>query len=146
MNDNPKQTFQVLTKRVDRLEQLSPELNWTPNIWGGVTVESDKHYDRISHLLNTDAAVKFLSCEPLLSPLTDIDLTGIDWVICGGESGSGFREMKAEWALELRDICQKEGVAFFFKQWSGFHTKKLGCLLDGREYKQFPKVLSDRMN
>ncbi len=139
MNDNPHLTFQVLTKRIERAEELSSELNWTQNIWMGCTVESNQYYHRIAHLRRIPAAIRFISVEPMLSPVSDIDLTGVDWCICGGESGSGFREMKKEWALELRDICKRKGVAFFFKQWSGFHPRQLGCELAGWEYKELPK-------
>ncbi len=132
--------YQVLTKRSERLLELDPVLSWAPNIWMGVTVESADYCFRIDHLRRTRAAVKFLSLEPLLGPMPDLDLGGIDWVVVGGESGPGARPMKREWALQLRDRCRKAGVAFFFKQWGGVDKKKAGRLLDGRTWNEMPKV------
>ena len=132
--------FQVLTKRADRLEEISSELNWSNNIWMGVSVENQKYLHRIDHLKRTDAKIKFLSLEPLIGPLKGMDLTGIDWAIVGGESGYGFRPVKEEWVLEIRRQCEEFNVPFFFKQWGGFNKKKTGRLLEGRTYDEMPKL------
>ncbi len=132
--------YQVLTKRADRLEELDPELPWADQIWMGTSVENDKVRWRIDCLRNTNAAVKFLSLEPLIGALKNLDLTGIDWVIVGGESGAGARPMKPEWARDLRDQCQEQGVAFFFKQWGGVQKGKHGRELDGRTWDEYPDV------
>ena len=139
MNQARWHTFQILTKRADRLLQLAPRLKWTPNVWMGVTVENDKHVDRIDRLREVPAAVRFLSLEPLLGPLPELDLTRIDWVIVGGESGPGARPMDPEWVLDLRDQCLNAGVAFFFKQWGGVQKKKAGRLLEKRTWHQMPR-------
>jgi len=131
--------FQVLTKRSTRLAQLAPELSWAPNIWMGVSVESERHASRIADLQTTGAAVKFLSLEPLLGPLANLDLEGIDWVIVGGESGPGARKMEPSWAAGVRDQCQARGVPFFFKQWGGTRKKRAGRLLDGRIWDEMPQ-------
>jgi protein gp37 len=131
--------YQLLTKRSDRLLELDDKLEWLPNIWMGVSVESQKYTYRIDHLRQTHAQTKFLSLEPLLGPLPDLDLTGIDWAIVGGESGPGARPMKPEWATEIRDQCQKAAVAFFFKQWGGVHKKRAGRELDGRTWDEMPR-------
>jgi len=141
MNENPKHIFQVLTKRADILEKHSEKLSWSDNIWMGVTVESDKHYDRIKSLKNTGAKIKFLSCEPLLSPLSKMNIRGMDWIIVGGESGPGARPMQKEWVTEIRDKCKAQKVPFFFKQWGGTNKKKAGSMLDGKKYKEFPKII-----
>jgi len=138
MNNNPQHNFQVLTKRADILMKYAPMLNWTKNIWLGVTVESDKYFNRVDSLRNTGAHLKFLSCEPLLSSIKDIDLHDIGWVIVGGESGPGARPMQKIWVEEIQKKCKAKGVPFFFKQWGGIHAKKGGCLLNGAEYKNFP--------
>lgn len=130
--------FQVLTKRGDRLEQLSPMLNWTKNIWMGVSVESQEYVSRIDHLRRTDATTKFLSLEPLLGPLDELDLTNIDWAIVGGESGFNARPMPAHWVTSIRDQCKAADVAFFFKQWGGVQKKKNGRTLDGQTWDQMP--------
>ena len=130
--------FQVLTKRADRLAELSAELEWSPNIWMGVSVESQKYVHRIDELRQTDAKVKFLSLEPLLGALKNLDLTEIDWAIVGGESGYGARPIKEEWVLEIREQCQNFNVPFFFKQWGGFNKKKTGRLLEGRTWDAMP--------
>jgi protein gp37 len=132
--------FQVLTKRAERLEELSPYLSWTPNIWMGVSVESQKFVQRIDHLRGTGAQVKFLSLEPLLSSLKELDLREIDWAIVGGESGIGSRPIKKEWVVEIREQCRNFDVPFFFKQWGGFNKKKSGRLLDGRTWDEMPRV------
>ena len=139
MNQARWHTFQILTKRADRLRQLAPRLKWTPNVWMGVTVENDRHVDRIDRLREVPAAVRFLSLEPLLGPLPELDLSHIDWVIVGGESGPGARPMDPAWVLDLRDQCLNAGVAFFFKQWGGVRKKKAGRLLEKRTWDQMPR-------
>lgn len=130
--------YQVLTKRADRLEELDPKLPWAPHIWMGTSVENDKVRWRINCLRNTKAAVKFLSLEPLIGALKNLDLTGIDWVIVGGESGAGARPMNPDWATDIRDQCLEQGVAFFFKQWGGVQKSKHGRVLDGRTWDEYP--------
>jgi protein gp37 len=130
--------FQVLTKRADRLAELDAELTWTPNVWMGVSVESLGYVDRIDDLRLTRAHVKFLSLEPLLGPLPNLDLRSIDWAIVGGESGPKARPMAEAWAVEIRDQCEKAGVPFFFKQWGGKNKKKAGRLLEGRTWDEMP--------
>jgi len=130
--------FQVLTKRSQRLARLSSILNWQPNIWMGVSVESQEYTFRIDHLRETNAHIKFLSLEPLLGPLTNLNLEGIDWVIVGGESGPGARAMRSEWVLDIRDQCRDAGIPFFFKQWGGTNKKKAGRLLDNRTWDEMP--------
>lgn len=130
--------FQVLTKRAERLASLSSDIPWSKNIWMGVSVESDSYRYRIDHLRDTDAAIKFLSLEPLLGPLDDLQLDGIDWVIVGGESGPGARPMNVSWVTSIRDQCTNAGVPFFFKQWGGVWKKKFGRTLEGRTWDQMP--------
>jgi protein gp37 len=130
--------YQILTKRSDRLSQLSPRLPWSSNIWMGVSIENDDYTFRINDLRETAANVKFLSLEPLLGSLPQLDLTGIDWVIVGGESGPGAREMRKEWVVDIRDRCLTAKVPFFFKQWGGINKKRTGRLLDGRTWDQMP--------
>ena len=130
--------FQVLTKRADRLAEISPKLNWTKNIWVGVTVENDKYKNRIEYLMNIPASVKYLSIEPLLGKVTNIPLDNIDWVIVGGESGPNSRPMSEDWVLPIRDKCIETNTPFFFKQWGGTNKKLTGCELQGEEYKQMP--------
>jgi protein gp37 len=130
--------FQVLTKRADRMEELSPKLKWAPNIWMGVSVENEKYTDRIDRLRTTGAHVKFLSVEPLIGPVGTLNLHGIDWVIVGGESGPGARPMSADWVTTIRDQCLKAGVSFFFKQWGGMQKKKTGRTLEGRTWDGMP--------
>ncbi|TWH48489.1 DUF5131 family protein [Sporomusa sp. KB1] len=132
--------FQVLTKRADRLSELSPILNWTSNIWMGVTVENADVMYRINHLRQTNANVKFLSVEPLIGPLPDLDLSGIDWVIVGGESGPSARPMEKQWVTDIKDVCLEYNVPFFFKQWGGINKKKAGRLLDGRIWDEVPII------
>jgi protein gp37 len=132
--------FQILTKRSERLVELAPRLAWPDHIWQGVTVENTDFCHRIDHLRLVPAAVRFLSLEPLLGPLPKLDLTGIHWVIVGGESGPGARPMRAEWALDLRDQCVRAGVPFFFKQWGGVHKKAAGRLLAGRIWDEMPEL------
>lgn len=137
--------FQLLTKRSDRLRELDAELDWPANVWMGVTVESPKHANRIDDLRATGAQVKFLSLEPLLGPMGDLNLAGIDWVIVGGESGPGARRMEADWARDVRDQCVATGVPFHFKQWGEYGEngvrvgkKAAGRLLDGRLWDEKP--------
>ena len=140
MNKAHWHTFQVLTKRPERVLAMDQAglLKWSSNIWMGTTVENDKYVDRIDKLRETKANIKFLSCEPLLGSLKDISLEEIDWLIVGGESGPKSREMEKEWVLELKELCEKDGVAFFFKQWGGINKKKRGRLLDGKTYDGYP--------
>lgn len=140
MNKARHHIFQVLTKREDRLLELSKKIKWTDNIWMGVTVESDKYFKRIEVLRKIDSKIKFLSCEPLLGPLEGIDLNGIDWVIAGGESGPGAREMKEEWIINLLESSRKYKTKFFFKQWGGVNKKKKGRLLQDKEYNEMPDI------
>lgn len=133
-------TFQVLTKRSERLMTLCPELMWAPNIWMGVSVENADYTCRIDQLRAIGAEVKFLSMEPLLGPVPALNLEGIDWVIVGGESGPGARPMKEEWVVEIKDQCLRAQVPFFFKQWGGVRKKKAGKELQGRTWEQMPKV------
>jgi protein gp37 len=130
--------FQVLTKRGERLLELNKKLKWAPNIWMGVSVESKKYAFRIDLLRATDAHVKFLSLEPLLGPLQNLELSGIDWVIVGGESGPKARPMDPVWVREIRDQCRAAEVAFFFKQWGGTRKSWTGRELDGRTWNEYP--------
>lgn len=132
-------TFQILTKRSDRLRQLDAMIDWPANVWMGVSVESKRYAFRIEHLRHTHAAVKFLSVEPLLGPLPGLNLLGIQWVIVGGESGPGARPITKEWVTDIRDQCVTAGVSFFFKQWGGINKKRTGRLLDGRTWDDLPK-------
>jgi len=131
--------FQVLTKRAERLAVLNKQLPWADNIWMGVSVETESFTHRVDGLRKTDAAIKFLSLEPLLGPLDNLCLDGIDWVIVGGESGPGARPMNAEWVLSIRDQCHDANVPFFFKQWGGVWKKKFGRTLDGRTWDEMPR-------
>lgn len=130
--------FQVLTKRSERLAELSPYLEWTDNIWMGVSVENEKYTFRVDDLRKTGAKIKFLSVEPLIGPISRMNLKGINWVIVGGESGPGARPLEREWVVSIRDQCLKAKVPFFFKQWGGVQKKKTGRLLDGRTWDQMP--------
>jgi protein gp37 len=132
--------FQVLTKRAHRLATLSPQIDWPSNVWMGVSVESANYLDRIDNLRTTGALVKFLSLEPLLGPLVNLNLVGIDWVIVGGESGPRSRPMDAAWVTDIREQCDRADVAFFFKQWGGKNKKRAGRLLDGRTWDEMPAV------
>jgi protein gp37 len=140
--------FQVLTKRSERLRELSPRLTWSDNVWMGVTVENSGYTYRIDHLRQTGAAVKFISFEPLLSPIPNIDLTDIDWAILGGESGPGARPMPREWVIDIRDQCLAAQVPFFFKQWGGVNKKANGRLLDNQSWDEVPadKLHQQRRN
>ena len=141
MNENQLHVFQVLTKRSKILMEYTKHLNWTKNIWMGVSVEDDNQLCRVDDLKKTDASVKFLSCEPLLADLGKLNLTGINWVIVGGESGSGSRPMDEVWVQNILNQCDEQGVPFFFKQWDGFNKKKNGRLLNGRTYSEMPVIL-----
>lgn len=134
----PRHTYQILTKRAERLEALSPALPWADNIWMGVSVERADYLWRIDHLRRSGAAIKFLSLEPLLGPLANMNLAGIDWAIAGGESGPGARPIETDWVRSIRDQCVAAGVAFHFKQWGGHNKKKTGRLLDGRTWDELP--------
>lgn len=138
MNNTPQHTYQVLTKRAERLFELHENFNWTPNIWMGVSVEDHRVMGRIDYLRKTNAKIKFLSCEPLIGPLPDMDLTNINWAIVGGESGFKARLMDEDWIWDIKQQCEAAGVAFFFKQWGGKNKKKAGRLLGGENYSQMP--------
>lgn len=131
-------TYQILTKRHERLAELAPDLPWPDNVWMGVTIENRKFVHRADYLRQVDSAVRFISAEPLLGPLEGLDLDGIDWLISGGESGPRHRPVKVEWLRELRDRCNDEGVAYFFKQWGGHRPKAGGRELDGRSWDEMP--------
>jgi protein gp37 len=135
--------YQILTKRAERLAELSDKLPCAPNIWQGVTVEHPDYSHRIDLLRSTGAHVKFLSLEPLLAPMPKLNLRGIHWVILGGESGPGARPIQAQWVSDIRDQCVNAGVAFYFKQWGGVFKKRNGRLLDGRVWNQMPPVSTE---
>jgi protein gp37 len=134
----PQHTFQVLTKRSSRLAQLAPRLAWSPNVWMGVSVENQSVLHRVGDLASVPAAIRFLSCEPLLGPLSNIALDAISWVIVGGESGPGARAMNPDWVRDIRRQCRRAGVPFFFKQWGGVRKHRTGRRLDGRTYDAMP--------
>ena len=138
----PQHRFQILTKRPNRVRSLDTHLSWSPNIGLGVSVENRRHIHRIHLLRETSAKVKFLSLEPLLGPLKDLPLDGIDWVITGGESGPRARPIKTEWVIDIRDQCQNKNIPFFFKQWGGKNKKKAGRQLDGHIYDEMPLCAS----
>lgn len=143
IKDNPQHVFQVLTKRADVLRYYDSEgwLEWPHNLWMGVTVENSSLVERIDLLRQTGARVKFLSCEPLLSSLPELNLQGIDWVIVGGESGRTPRPVKEEWVIDIKEQCQAAKVAFYFKQWGGTNKKKAGKILEGKVYNQMPETI-----
>ncbi len=146
MNDTPQHTYQVLTKRAERLAELSPYLTWSDNIWMGVSVENEAALPRVDYLKQIDAKIKFLSVEPLFESLPNLNVDGLNWVIVGGASGhKATTPMKEEWVLEVKDKCDEKGVAFFFKQWGGKNKKKTGRLLQGKTYNAMPtlKTLSN---
>jgi protein gp37 len=130
--------FQVLTKRADRLEKISRRLPWAPNIWMGVSVENEDYVFRIDHLRKVPARVRFVSLEPLLGPLTALNLRGIDWVIVGGESGPGARTIDPAWVTDIRAQCRRSKTPFFFKQWGGVNKRRTGRMLDGRTWDEMP--------
>lgn len=134
-------TFQILTKRSANLAQMASKLNWPKNVWQGVTVESNDHINRIDHLRNVPSAVRFLSLEPLLSPIESLNLDNINWVIVGGESGARARPMLPEWVFSVHEQCVRAEVPFFFKQWGGVNKKKAGRLLNGKIYSEMPNGL-----
>jgi len=138
-------TFQLLTKRPERLAELAPTLPFPDNLWVGVSVENQRWTSRIDRLRRVPAVVRFLSCEPLLGPLSDLDLSGIQWVIVGGESGHGARPMQAEWVRGIREQCRRSGTAFFFKQWGAHDEEGIrrgkaasGRLLDAKTWDEMP--------
>ena len=138
MAATPQHTYQVLTKRSLRLRRLAPDLHWPANVWMGVSVEDSSQLSRVSDLAEVPAAVRFLSCEPLLGSLAGLDLRAVDWLIAGGESGAGHRPLDPAWVLDLRDACERADVPFFFKQWGGRTPKAGGRLLDGRTHDAMP--------
>lgn len=135
-------TYQVLTKRANRLKSLDRDIPWADHIWMGVSVENANYMERIKELQQTNAKVKFLSLEPLLGPLPNLTLDGIDWVIVGGESGPNARPIDPAWVIEIRDQCLETNVPFFFKQWGGINKKKAGRDLEGKTWSQMPMALA----
>jgi protein gp37 len=142
MVETPHHTYQILTKRPLRASRLASHLPWPTNVWFGVSVENMTVAHRVDHLRRIPAAVRFLSCEPLLGSLEGLDLTGVDWVIAGGESGRGYRPMDIRWAQSLRDLCVRGQIPFFFKQWAGRTPRILGRELDGEVWNQMPEPLA----
>jgi len=140
MAGTPQHTYQVLTKRPQRAARLASSLLWPPNVWMGVTVENEESRWRLDDLRRLPAAVRFVSAEPLLGPLHDLDLASIDWLIAGGESGPGHRPVDEWWLMDLRDQCLAAGTAFFFKQWGGSRPKSNGRHLQGRTWDEMPTV------
>ena len=138
MNSAHWHIFQILTKRSERLAQITKKLRWSKNIWMGISVENADYVYRIEHLKTVDAQIKFISFEPLLGPLSNLPLRGIDWIIVGGESGPRAREIKPEWVRFIRDICLKNKIPFFFKQWGGKQKWKSGRELDGKVWNEMP--------
>lgn len=138
MQRTPQHTYQLLTKRAERLTELAHRLEWPDNVWMGVTVEDNERLARVGQLRGVPAKVRFLSIEPLLEPLPDLELSGIQWVIVGGESGPGARPMRAEWVIEIRNRCLDSGVPFFFKQWGGVRKKAAGRKLEDRVWNEMP--------
>lgn len=138
MRDTPQHTYQILTKRSQRLRTLAPDLDWPSNVWMGVSIENEKYRFRLSHLRTVPAAIRFLSLEPLIGPLPNLNLSGIHWVITGGESGPNARRVELGWIADIRDQCRTAGVPFFFKQWGGRTPKAGGRELDGRTYDEMP--------
>lgn len=138
MRETPQHTYQILTKRSLRLSRLAPNLEWPANVWMGVSVENSEQLRRVDHLRSVPAKVRFLSCEPLLGDLAGIDLSGIHWVIAGGESGPRYRPVELSWVRSIRDEARQASVPFFFKQWGGRTPKGLGRELDGRIWDELP--------
>ena len=134
--------FQILTKRSERLVGCDAALDWSDNIWMGVTVENSDYVHRIDHLRQSRAKNRFISFEPLLGPIGSVDLNGIDWVIVGGESGPGARSILKDWVIEIRDQCRAANIPFFFKQWGGVRKKKNGRTLDGKIYDAMPSAMT----
>ncbi|WHQ44228.1 DUF5131 family protein [Alcaligenes faecalis] len=146
MVECPQHTFQILTKRSDRLLEVAKDLPWADNIWMGVSVEDSRVVQRVRDLAKTPAKVKFLSCEPLIGPLSALPLKNIDWVIVGGESGKGARPMLEEWVQSIRRQCENKGVAFFFKQWGGVRKDRTGRTLNGITYDAMPQTATQRIS
>ena len=144
MNEASRHTFQILTKRPRRVAEMEEGLHWSPNIWIGTSIESPRWLSRLEMLRRIGASTRFLSLEPLLEPLSELNLDGVHWVIVGGESGPGARPMEPAWVREIRDRCVADQVPFFFKQWGGVSKKKTGRVLDGRLWDQFPATLEAR--
>jgi protein gp37 len=144
MNRGNWHNYQILTKRAERLAELSPHMPWAPNMWMGVSVENHQFRPRVDLLRRTGANIKFLSLEPLLGPIPHLNLNSIDWVVVGGESGPGARPMDVSWVLEIRDQCLEASVPFFFKQWGGKNKKKAGRLLEGRTWDEMPHMFLER--
>jgi protein gp37 len=140
IQETPRHTYQLLTKRADRLSELAPLIDWPDNVWMGVTVEDNERLSRVEKLRTVPATVRFLSIEPLIGPLPDLDLSGIHWVIVGGESGPGARPMNPQWVFDIRDCCLESAVPFFFKQWGGVRKKAAGRELENRVWNQMPAV------
>jgi protein gp37 len=138
MAEASQHVFQILTKRHERLADLAGLIDWPENVWMGVSIENNRWAQRADALRQVPAAVRFISAEPLLGPLNQLDLTEIDWLIAGGESGARHRPVREEWLLDLRDRCAWSNVAFFFKQWGGRTSKVGGRSLDGREWSELP--------
>jgi len=138
MNRAPQHTFQVLTKRPERVAKLANTISWTENIWIGTSIEDMRVAERADFIRHIPAAVRFLSCEPLLGSLDDLNLKDFDWVIAGGESGPGARPMDPDWPRELRDKCTNAAIAYFFKQWGGVQKHRTGRVLDGRTWDEMP--------
>ncbi len=145
MNKAYWHTFQVLTKRAERIKELNDSITWTKNIWLGTTVESEKVTHRIDYLRESGAYIKFLSIEPLLTPINDLKLKNIDWVIVGGESGAKARPILKEWVVDIKNQCNTQDVPFFFKQWGGKNKKKAGRLLDNNTYDEMPKKIIENL-
>ncbi len=145
MNSAPWHTFQILTKRAERLTALADSLNWTTNIWQGVTVESGKYKNRIDELRKVPAKVRFVSFEPLIDEVKGVDLSGIDWAIVGGESGFGAREMKTEWVFSIKNECDRQDTMFYFKQWGGINKKKAGRILLGQTWDAMPLAVKSEV-
>lgn len=142
MVDTQRHTYQILTKRAQRLAAVARQLPWPANIWMGVSIENDRYTFRADHLRKVPAAVRFISAEPLVGPLPSLDLEGIDWLIAGGESGWSARPVDASWLVDVRDRCKERGVAFFFKQWGGITAKAGGRTLEGRTWDELPPSAS----
>jgi protein gp37 len=145
MASTPRHTYQILTKRAERLAELDRHLHWTKNVWMGVSVESQQYWDRVAYLRKTNAYTKVLSLEPLLGPLDLDDLSAVDWVIVRGESGPSARMMRESWVRSIRDACVRSDVAFHFKQWGGVNKKVTGRTLDGRTWDEMPGARKNRV-
>ena len=143
MADTPRHTFQLLTKRSKRMVDLADRLTWPLNLWVGVSIESNPYSYRANHLRRVPSAVRFVSAEPLLGPLPSLNLTQVDWLIAGGESGPNHRPVDEQWIRSLHNQCDRVGTAFFFKQWGGIHPKAGGRMLDGRTWDAMPPVKRD---